>query len=278
MTSVMTETMASQAGELGRLLADPAGVDAAADRLRGRRLFLVGTGTSWHAANIGAWFLRAAGVDACPVMAMDAALYGPRPTSEDGLILLSHRGTKLYTTEALERARADGAPTVVISGIGSPGADIETTAQERSSAYTASHTGAMLRLAQIAVALGADLGPLDAVPDAVAAVIDGPPIGVEPPRAVAGVHRCRAEPVDGGRRRPQGARDRLRRDVGDERRAVPARPGGRPWGRRYARLPERRRPGRGAAARGRPLGRVVPGHRARRSPSTSRASSCRSSH
>lgn len=178
----MAETMASQAGELRRMLADPDDVTAAADRLRGRRLFLVGTGTSWHAANIGAWFLRAAGVDAVPVQAIDAALYGPRPTERDGLILLSHRGTKLYTTETLERARTEGAATVVISGLGSPGADIETTVQERSSAYTASHTGAMLRLAQIAVALGADLGPLDAVPDAVAAVVDGPATGVEPPR------------------------------------------------------------------------------------------------
>jgi glutamine---fructose-6-phosphate transaminase (isomerizing) len=180
--SVMAETMASQAGELRRMLADLADVTAAADRLRGRRLFLVGTGTSWHAANVGAWFLRAAGVDAVPVQAIDAALYGPRPTERDGLILLSHRGTKLYTTETLERARSEGAATVVISGLGSPGADIETTVQERSSAYSASHTGAMLRLAQIAVALGADLGPLAAVPDAVAAVVDGPPIGVEPPR------------------------------------------------------------------------------------------------
>ena len=178
----MAETMASQAGELRRMLADVADVTAAADRLRGRRLFLVGTGTSWHAANIGAWFLGAAGVDAVPVQAIDAALYGPRPAKEDGLILLSHRGTKLYTTQTLERARADGAATVVISGLGSPGADIETTAQERSSAYTASHTGAMLRLAQIAVALGADLGPLAAVADAVGAVVDGPAIGVEPPR------------------------------------------------------------------------------------------------
>jgi glutamine---fructose-6-phosphate transaminase (isomerizing) len=178
----MAETMASQAGELRRLLADPADVTAAADRLRGRRLFLVGTGTSWHAANIGAWFLRAADVDALAVQAIDAALHGPRPTSQDGLILLSHRGTKQFTTQVLERARDGGAATVVISGLGSPGADIETTPQERSSAYTASHTGAMLRLAQIAVALGADLGPLDAVPDAVAAVVDGPAVGVEPPR------------------------------------------------------------------------------------------------
>jgi glutamine---fructose-6-phosphate transaminase (isomerizing) len=178
----MAETMASQAGELRRMLADVADVTAAADRLRGRRLFVVGTGTSWHAASIGAWFLRAAGVDAVPVQAIDAALHGPRPAKDDGLILLSHRGTKLYTTQTLERAHADSAATVVISGIGSPGADIETTVQERSSAYTASHTGAMLRLAQIAVALGADLGPLAAVPDAVAAVVDGPAIGVEPPR------------------------------------------------------------------------------------------------
>jgi glucosamine--fructose-6-phosphate aminotransferase (isomerizing) len=174
--------MASQAGELRRMLADASHATAAADRLRGRRLFLVGTGTSWHAANIGAWFLRAAGVDALPVQAIDAALHGPRPTEREGLILLSHRGTKQFTSQVLERARGDGVATVVVSGLGSPGADIETTPQERSSAYTASHTGAMIRLAQIAVALGADLGPLDTVPDAVAAVVDGPAIGVEPPR------------------------------------------------------------------------------------------------
>ncbi len=177
----MAETMATQAAELRRMLADTGSVEAAAERLRGRRLLLVGTGTSWHAANIGAWFLRAAGVEAWPVPAMDAALHGPRPAKDDGLILLSHRGTKLYTSETLERARADGAATATISARGAPGADIETVAPERSSAYTASHCGALLRLAQIAVALGADL-PLEAVPDAVAEVVDGPAVGIEPPR------------------------------------------------------------------------------------------------
>ena len=181
MTSVMAETMASQAGELRRLLQDTSPVQAAADRLRGRRVLLAGTGTSWHAANIGAWFLRAAGVEAWPVQAIDAALHGPRPAAGDGLVLLSHRGTKRYTSQVLERARADGVPTAVISSRGAPGAEIETVASERSAAYTASHTGAMLRLAQIAVALGADLGPLDDVPDAVAAVVDGPTVGIEPP-------------------------------------------------------------------------------------------------
>ena len=37
---------------------------------------------------------------------VDAALHGPRPAKDDGLILLSHKGTKTYTMEMLEQARA----------------------------------------------------------------------------------------------------------------------------------------------------------------------------
>jgi glucosamine--fructose-6-phosphate aminotransferase (isomerizing) len=178
--SAMQETIDSQPGELRRLLADDSAIAPAAERLRGRRVLLVGTGTSWHAANIGAWFLRAAGVDAWAVQAMDAALGGPRPGAGEGLILLSHRGTKLYTTEVVERARADGAAVVSISARGVAGADIETVEPERSSAFTASHLGALMRVGQLAVALGADL-QLEWVPGAVAEIVDGPPIGIEPP-------------------------------------------------------------------------------------------------
>jgi glutamine---fructose-6-phosphate transaminase (isomerizing) len=179
--SVMRETILSQPAELRRMLDETSGVEAAADRLRGRRVLLIGTGTSWHAASTGAWFLRAADVDATAVQAVDAALHGPRPGPDDGLILLSHRGTKQFTSQVLEEARAAGAAVVVISGQGSPGADIETVGQERSSAFTASHTGAMLRVAQIAEALGADLGPLDRVPGLVEGVVSGPPVAVDPP-------------------------------------------------------------------------------------------------
>ena len=226
--SFMSETMQSQPEQLRGMLADTTGVDAAAERLRGRRLYLVGTGTSWHAANIGAWFLRAAGVEAWPVQAMDAVLYGPRPAGGEGLVLLSHKGTKTYTMQMLERARAEGVPTAVISGQGAPGAEIETSVVERSAAYTASHTGAMLRLAQLATALGADLGPLNGVPDAVAEVVEGPAVGVVSPAAGDGVRGRRPQPVDGGRGRAEGEGDRLRRVRGDGRGAVPARPiGGR---------------------------------------------------
>jgi len=77
--------------------------------------------TSWHAANQGAWFLRLAGVDAMAVAAADCALWGLRPSAADALVLLSHRGTKRYTSEVLTRARGDGVPAVAIGGVGAPG-------------------------------------------------------------------------------------------------------------------------------------------------------------
>ena len=180
--SAMRETMTSQPAELRRLLTDTAPTDAAAERLRGRRVLLIGTGTSWHAANVGAWFLRAAGVEAWPLQGADTALYGPRPAATDGVILMSHRGTKRYTSSALADARSAGAEVVTISGQGVAGADIETVAPERSAAFTASHTAAMLRVAQIAAALGADLGPLTAVPETVEAVLTAGDTGITAPR------------------------------------------------------------------------------------------------
>jgi glucosamine--fructose-6-phosphate aminotransferase (isomerizing) len=80
----------------------------------------------------------------------------------------------------LARAREAGAQAVHVSGIGN-GGDLETVPAETSYAYTASHTGALLRLAQIATALGAGLGPLDAVPERVAAVLDLPGPLIEAP-------------------------------------------------------------------------------------------------
>lgn len=170
----MARTMARQPQELRHILADPTPVEAAAERIAGRRVFVVGTGTSWHAANHGAYFLRLAGVDALPVAAADCALWGPSPAPDDALVLLSHRGTKRYTSQVLERARAEAVPAVTIGGQGAPGADVETVPQETAGTFTASHLGALARLAQLAVALGAEPGQLDAVPGAVTAALDAP--------------------------------------------------------------------------------------------------------
>jgi glucosamine--fructose-6-phosphate aminotransferase (isomerizing) len=178
--SAMRTAMWTQPGELQRLLADPGPAEEAAARLKGRRLLLVGIGTSWHAAHHGAWMLREAGVDAEPVHAADAAPYGRAISREEGVIVLSHTGGTGYSMRIVERARDVGAETLHISGVGN-GGELETVAAETSYAYTASHTGALLRLAQLATALGADLGPMNGIPERVAAVLDLPGPLIEVP-------------------------------------------------------------------------------------------------
>jgi glutamine---fructose-6-phosphate transaminase (isomerizing) len=172
-TSVMRATMWRQPEDLRALLADPGPVEAQAARLAGRRVVAVGTGTSWHAANHAVWLLREAVVEATAVQAMDAALYGLPARAGDAVLVMSHRNTKRFSTQVLEQLTAAGVgPVVVIGGVGSPGVDIETVEQERCAAFTASHLGALLRVAQLARALGASLPGLDDVPDAVQAALD----------------------------------------------------------------------------------------------------------
>jgi glucosamine--fructose-6-phosphate aminotransferase (isomerizing) len=178
--SAMREAMWTQPEQLARLLADAGPAEAAAARLKGRRLLLVGIGTSWHAAQHGAWLLRAAGVEVEAAHAADLAPYGRPVAAEEGVIVLSHTGGTGYSMTMLERAREAGAETLHISGIGN-GGELETVAAEASYAYTASHTGAMARLAQIATALGARLGPLQDVPQRVAAALELPGPLIEAP-------------------------------------------------------------------------------------------------
>jgi len=171
MASMMRQTMEHQADELRRLHADTGRIEELSALLTARRVFLIGTGTSWHAASQGALLLRTAGVDAWALPSVDFCLDGPAARPGDVVVALTHTGAKRYTGAALEQARAAGARTVVIAGLGVEGADLETVAREQSAAYTASHLGALFRVAQLAQALGADLGDLAEVPEAVAAAI-----------------------------------------------------------------------------------------------------------
>jgi glucosamine--fructose-6-phosphate aminotransferase (isomerizing) len=100
--------------------------------------------------------LRSAGVEAWAVRAFEFANYPPAFRAGDGLVLLSHRGTKRFSQAALEgfnnqdhwlAITGDGAP------LRGPGV-IYTVPQERSPVHTASYTGAMIRLAQLAIGLG----------------------------------------------------------------------------------------------------------------------------
>ena len=79
-----------------------------------RRLYLVGIGTSWHAALIAEhWFRRLAGsrVEVQGWHSFEFCAYPPPLSQDDAVIIISHRGTKTYSFQALELARERGAYT-----------------------------------------------------------------------------------------------------------------------------------------------------------------------
>lgn len=174
--------MHRQPAELRRLHRESqAPTEEAAQRLIGaRRLYLVGIGTSYHAALAGAWMLRAVGVDAQALMSPDFADYpGEYPvTAEDGVIILAHSGTKTATSRSLARAVESGAPVVSIGSRTAehPGSPLilRTVDRETSAAFTASHTAAMFTVAQIATHLAVTTRPALApvFADALAALPD----------------------------------------------------------------------------------------------------------
>jgi glutamine---fructose-6-phosphate transaminase (isomerizing) len=126
----------------------------------GERLWLAGTGTSLHAAELGAAMMERAGIDARFASSMELALRAPLRAG-DGVIVLSHTGETAYARAARERALGLGAETLSITaaGVGWPEA-IEATERERSETYTRSYTAALAVLALVAGELGAEgLGP-----------------------------------------------------------------------------------------------------------------------
>jgi glutamine---fructose-6-phosphate transaminase (isomerizing) len=164
----------AQPDELRRL----AGLELprAAKRLAsGERLWLVGTGTSWHAAELGAAMFARAGIDARFATSSEFARRAPLRAG-DGVIVISHTGETAYARAARQRALDIGAETVSITaeGVGWP-EGIETGPRERSETYTRSYTSALAVLTLIAGELGAEgLGPeaVVAAADATAAALD----------------------------------------------------------------------------------------------------------
>ena len=136
----------------------------------GERLWLVGTGTSLHAAELGVAMMERAGIDARFASSMEFARRGPLRAG-DGVIVVSHTGESAYARAARERALALGAETlsVTATGVGWPEA-VETGERERSETYTRSYTGALAVLALIAGELGAEALEPEAIVTAASAV------------------------------------------------------------------------------------------------------------
>jgi len=158
----MYTTMHRQPADVRMLLADgwEGAGKAAALLADAARVFVVGIGTSYHAAQIGAYLLRTAGADARAVDSYEFATYPYSLHNNDAVIVMAHTGAKQYSAQTVALASATGTTCIGISGRDSkmsgdgPALVLRTVARETSAAYTASHLGALTVLAQIAIVLG----------------------------------------------------------------------------------------------------------------------------
>ncbi len=159
-------------------------LELAASRLRTmERVLLLGIGTSWHAALVGEVLFRKVGgwgYRARALHSFEFKNYCPDPDPTTGVVVLTHRGTKRFSLEALEKAKGGGGVGVVITGKGSgegtTAADhvLTTVDQERSGAHTVSYTTALALLVALAGAIGgheAEARELEGVPDEVAMLL-----------------------------------------------------------------------------------------------------------
>jgi glucosamine--fructose-6-phosphate aminotransferase (isomerizing) len=157
--TALERAIRSQPEELARIAAQTP-VHAAVERLhRAHRIWLVGTGTSQHAAELGAAMLNQAGRAAQAVPSMHFVTWAPHVAQHDGVVVISHNAGDETAYAATARLQSLEAGLRVVSitrqGRGLPEA-VETVPKEQSHTYTASYTGALMVLAKIAAEMGAE--------------------------------------------------------------------------------------------------------------------------
>jgi len=172
----------SQPDELSHLLTSEKTreqIHGAAEGLqRSRRIWLVGTGTSHHAAILGAGMLQDAGRSAVAVSSMRFVVWAPIVGPDDAIIVITHTGETAYALAARALATTAGLHVITITKRGTPFPHaVETSPAETSETYTVSYTTTLLVLAMIAKEMGADSITDDAlalIPGAVRAAIEAP--------------------------------------------------------------------------------------------------------
>ncbi len=162
--------------------------EVAAELAKKRRLYLVGIGTSWHATLVAEhWFRRFSGrsLEIQAWHSFEFCAYSPQLSNEDAVIVVSHRGTKAYSFQALEHAKSAGAYTVSITST-DPGPRIKvadvvlnTVEPERSAAFTVSYTTALTVLGMLAIAVGGWSDNSEEVPILRAQLEDVPQIATQ---------------------------------------------------------------------------------------------------
>jgi len=160
-TTQLAAQIRSQPDALDHLLIGgtvKAQVHAAAEALhRVRRIWVVGTGTSQHAAFLGAAMLQDAGRSAHAVSSMQFVKNAPIVNQADGVVVITHTGETAYALSARALAVMAGMQTITIcrEGLGMNDV-IETVPKETSETYTVSYTTTLLALGMLASAMGAD--------------------------------------------------------------------------------------------------------------------------
>ena len=169
----MYDAIQEQPSAVSRMLQEheDGAVQAARILAEKRRIYLVGIGTSWHAALIAQHWFRCFATGEPEVQAwhsFEFVAYPPPLDESSAAIIISHRGTKTYSFEVLDLAKARGAMTLAITstdpGPRIMGADvhIRTVEQERSAAFTVSYTSALTILGMLAC----EMGVMKGIPDA----------------------------------------------------------------------------------------------------------------
>lgn len=172
----------AQPQELERLAAQPLSHESVERLAQCHRIWLVGTGTSFHAAELGVGMFHEAGRAAQAISSMHFMNWAPPVDHRDGVILISHNAGQetAYAAAAYSMAKDAGVRVLAITRQGGDMPDaIETVPKETSQTYTVSYTTALLVLAKMANALGAESLNPDAiarVPGAVQGAIDDPTI------------------------------------------------------------------------------------------------------
>jgi glucosamine--fructose-6-phosphate aminotransferase (isomerizing) len=154
-STALLRMIGQQADALDRIgeldLAGPASILGGATRV-----ILVGTGTSQHAAELGAMMFEQAGMDARWFPAATWARWSTGPRPGDALVVITHTAQTAYAARARSAALAAGVPLISITGLGRGWPEaIETVPPEESETYTVSYTSGLAVLARLAHQAGA---------------------------------------------------------------------------------------------------------------------------
>ena len=161
MTTALSQMIEAQPEALEQIaaldLSGPAGTLG-----RAGRIFLVGTGTSQHAAELGAEQLAGLGLDARWASAAQFAHSAAPLRSGDVAVLITHTAETAYTARSRAKVIASDAELISITGTGRGWPEaIETPTHEKSDTYTVSYTAVLAVLARLAHHLGAPAGGED---------------------------------------------------------------------------------------------------------------------